>query len=49
MLSKSEIKRRKKIKKPDFDFDKMPWFKQSEKLYKAYDNLDTDFSAVLNT
>ena len=38
MLSKNELKRRKKIKKPELEIDTLLKFKSSEKKYKFYEN-----------
>ncbi len=44
MLSKNELKRRKKFKKPDLTIDETQKFKLAEKFYKYYENQTTDFS-----
>jgi hypothetical protein len=49
MLSKNELKRRKKVKKPELDTEKFSAFKIEEKRYKFYDNESTDFSHLLST
>lgn len=48
MISKSELKRRKKIKKPELDLQSFSKFKQEEKHYKFYENIETDFSRLVD-
>lgn len=48
MLSNSEIKRRKKLKKPEFDTSNFSEFKLAEKKYKYYENESTDYSELLS-
>ena len=47
MISKSELKRRKKIKKPELNAESFSAFKIQEKKYKYYENEPTDFSSLL--
>jgi hypothetical protein len=49
MISKTQLKKRKKIKKPEFDEEKISKFKSQEKKYKYYENHITDFSEIINT
>jgi hypothetical protein len=48
MISKTQLKKRKKIKKPEFDEEKISKFKSQEKKYKYYENHITDFSEIIN-
>ena len=49
MISKTQLKKRKKIIKPEFNEEKISKFKSQEKKYKYYENHNTDFSELINS